>query len=105
MTQAVLLDQMIQPVQKLKLKDGVNQRVGKMLPYLLHVCRIFSISTSVNQLQTFIKNLNRPTNLRTYHTKGKVEGWFCPCSQSISFEIVESLRLGGEKFHSYLIRN
>jgi hypothetical protein len=48
MTQAVLPDQMIQPDLKWRLKDGVNQRVGKMLVYLLHVCTVLNTNENVN---------------------------------------------------------
>ena len=42
MMQAVLPDQTIQPDLKWRLKDGENQRVRKILLYLLHVRRLLS---------------------------------------------------------------
>jgi hypothetical protein len=48
MTQAVLPDQMILLDLKWRLKGGVNQRVGMMLVYLLHVCTILSTNENVN---------------------------------------------------------
>jgi hypothetical protein len=47
MMQAVSPDQMIQPDLKWRLKDGENQRVRKILLYLLHVRRLLSTHSSV----------------------------------------------------------
>jgi hypothetical protein len=47
MMQAVLPDQMIQPDLKWRLKVGENQRVRKILLYLLHVCKLLSTYSNV----------------------------------------------------------
>jgi hypothetical protein len=47
MMQEVLPGQMIQPDLKWRLKDGENQRVRKILLYLLHVRSLLSTYSSV----------------------------------------------------------